>query len=166
MAYISVSSEYPLFGKEINCPHCRQTIAALILTDSYLCPRHGIFEVDSATGNLVHLQSERQWRLWESEWHRQHNHPDGIRFEIHEAVDRLYMQGFRTTKVTIARRYELLMTPYLERSLKEINLLRLYGLPVEFSPEAAVEPRWGVINFELEKEDGPPKEFNYGRSFI
>jgi hypothetical protein len=58
------------------------------------------------------------------------------------------------------------MTPYLERSVKEVDGWRLYGLLVEFSPEPVIEPRWGVINFELEKEDGPPKEFSYLRSLM
>ena len=28
--------QYPIFGPEIQCPHCRQTIPALTLTDTYL----------------------------------------------------------------------------------------------------------------------------------
>ena len=75
------SSQYPIFGPEIECPHCRQKISALTLTDTYLCPRHGAFEADPKTGELVHLQSNRHWRLWNHEWYRQHTHPDGIRFE-------------------------------------------------------------------------------------
>ncbi|MDE5076046.1 MAG: DUF2396 family protein, partial [Trichodesmium sp. St5_bin2_1] len=38
---IDPSLNYPIFGPEIQCPHCRQTILALTLTDTYLCPRHG-----------------------------------------------------------------------------------------------------------------------------
>ncbi|MGK7914214.1 MAG: TIGR02652 family protein, partial [Prochloraceae cyanobacterium] len=79
--------QYPIFGPEIYCPHCRQIIPALTLTDTYLCPRHGAFEADPKTGELIHLQSGRHWRRWEGEWYRQHTHPDGIRFEIHEALD-------------------------------------------------------------------------------
>jgi len=45
------------------------------------------------TGELIHLQSGRHWRRWNNEWYRQHTHPDGIRFEIHEALDRLYTQA-------------------------------------------------------------------------
>jgi uncharacterized protein (TIGR02652 family) len=104
--------QYPIFGPEIQCPHCRQIIPALTLTDTYLCARHGAFEADPKTGELVHLQSGRHWRRWENEWYRQHTHPDGIRFEIHEALDRLYTQGYRATKVIIARRYQELMGAY------------------------------------------------------
>jgi len=43
------------------------------------------------------------------------NIPDGIRFEIHEALDRLYTQGYRATRVIIARRYQELISGYLER---------------------------------------------------
>ncbi len=156
---------YPLFGPEIKCPHCRQRIPALLLTDAYLCPMHGAFEVDNATGELVHLNSDhRRWRLWEGEWYRQHTHPDGIRFEIHESLDRLYTKGFRATKITIARRYASLITPYLDRSNHEGGQ-RLYGLPVEFSPPETVDPKWAVVNFELEKEWGVPKGYPYFRSF-
>ena len=103
---IEVVLQYPMFGPEIQCPHCRQTIPALTLTDTYLCPRHGAFEADPKTGELVHLQSGRHWRRWEDEWYRQHTHPDGIRFEIHEALDRLYTQGYRATRVIVAQRYQ------------------------------------------------------------
>ncbi|AMW26832.1 MULTISPECIES: TIGR02652 family protein [Arthrospira] len=149
--------QYPIFGAEIRCPHCRQKIPALTLTDTYLCPRHGAFEADPQTGELVHLQSGRQWRLWEDEWYRQHTHPDGIRFEIHEALDRLYTQGYRATRVIIAQRYQELISSYLERNTpwrdqSEVAETRLYGLPVEFSPSPQVEPCWDVINFSLEKE--------------
>ena len=105
---------YPIFGSEITCPHCRQTIQALTLTDSYLCSRHGAFEANPETKVLKHLQSGREWRLWEEKWYRQHTHPDGIRFEIHEALDRLYTEGYRATKVTIASRYYNLISSYLE----------------------------------------------------
>ena len=136
--------QYPIFGAEIRCPHCRQKIPALTLTDTYLCPRHGAFEADPQTGELVHLQSGRQWRLWEDEWYRQHTHPDGIRFEIHEALDRLYTQGYRATRVIIAQRYQELISSYLERNTpwrdqSEVGEPRLYGIPVEFSPSPQVE---------------------------
>jgi uncharacterized protein (TIGR02652 family) len=164
--------QYPIFGPEIQCPHCRQTIPALTLTDSYLCPRHGAFEADPKTGELVHLQSGRHWRRWESEWYRQHTHPDGIRFEIHEALDRLYTQGYRATKVIIARRYQELMGAYLERNApwrdrqeKETSHPKLYGLPVEFSPHAEESPCWDVINFDLDKEIGVPVRYPYFRLF-
>ncbi|WP_442861078.1 TIGR02652 family protein [Calothrix sp. NIES-3974] len=163
--------QYPIFGSEIQCPHCHQTIPALTLTDTYLCPRHGAFEANPQTGELIHLQSGRHWRRWDSQWYRQHTHPDGIRFEIHEALDKLYTQGYRATRVIIARRYKDLMSGYLERSTPWRNgggdngASRLYGLPVEFSPEAVDDPCWEVINFDLEKEPGVPVRYPYFRLF-
>ncbi|CCI03189.1 TIGR02652 family protein [Microcystis aeruginosa] len=169
---INASLQYPVFGPDIHCPHCRQPIPALTLTDTYLCPRHGAFEADPKTGELVHLQSGRHWRLWNGEWYRQHTHPDGIRFEIHEALDRLYTQGFKATKVIIANRYRDLVSSYLERNTTwrgnepgEAIIPRLYGLPVEFSPDAPDEACWDVINFDLEKEPGVPKRYPYFRLF-
>jgi uncharacterized protein (TIGR02652 family) len=164
----SLLLQYPIYGAEISCPHCRQVIPALTLTDTYLCPRHGAFEADPKAKELVHLQSGRHWRLWKDEWYRQHNHPDGIRFEIHEALDRLYTQGYRATKVIIAARYQELVSTYLERSTPwreslDTQIPKLYGLPVEFSVEASVEPRWDVINFDLEKEPGAPVRYPYFR---
>ncbi|MEG3438223.1 TIGR02652 family protein [Pannus brasiliensis CCIBt3594] len=166
----ATSLQYPVFGPEIHCPHCRQSIPALTLTDTYLCPRHGAFEADPKTEELVHLQSGRHWRLWNGEWYRQHTHPDGIRFEIHEALDRLYTQGFRATKVIIANRYRELVSSYLERNTpwrgaNDGLVPRLYGLPVEFSPDTSEEPCWEVINFDLEKEPGVPKRYPYFRLF-
>ena len=161
-------SQYPIFGPEIHCPHCRQKIPALTLTDTYLCPRHGAFEADPDTKDLVHLQSGRHWRLWENEWYRQHTHADGIRFEIHEALDRLYTQGFRATRVIIAERYRSLITSYFQRSApwqgnSEDKAHRLYGLPVEFSSDSEANPCWNVINFDLEKEQGVPVPYRYLR---
>ena len=163
--------QYPIFGSDIQCPHCRQTIPALTLTDTYLCPRHGAFEANPKTGELVHLQSGRHWRLWHGEWYRQHTHPDSIRFEIHEALDRLYTQGYRATKVIIANRYKDLVSAYLERSTpwrgtsSDIQAPRLYGLPVDFSPDPSDDPCWETINFELEKEPGVPVRYPYFRLF-
>ncbi len=161
--------QYPIFGPEIQCPHCRQIIPALTLTDTYLCPRHGAFEADPETGELVHLQSGRHWRRWQDDWYRQHTHPDGIRFEIHEALDRLYTQGYRATKVIIASRYQELVSAYLERNTSWRNnseaMPRLYGLPVEFSADIKDDPCWEVINFDLEKEPGVPKRYPYFRLF-
>lgn len=158
--------QYPIFGPEIHCPHCRQKIQALTLTDTYLCPRHGAFEADPKTKDLVHLQSGRHWRQWEGQWYRQHTHPDGIRFEIHEALDRLHTQGYRATRVIIAQRYQDLISAYLDpcaswRSASEKNQPKLYGLPVEFSPDPTDEPCWDVINFDLEKEQGAPVRYPY-----
>ncbi|MBD2161310.1 MAG: TIGR02652 family protein [Limnothrix sp.] len=161
--------QYPIFGPEILCPHCRQPIPALTLTDTYLCPRHGAFEADPNTKELVHLQSSRHWRQWEGEWYRQHTHPDGIRFEIHEALDRLYTQGFRATKVTVAHRYQTLIASYLDRANprnpSSDGRPRLYGLPVEFSATEAADPCWDVINFVLDKEPGVPVRYPYFRLF-
>jgi uncharacterized protein (TIGR02652 family) len=164
MPNVMSPSQYPIFGPEIRCPHCRQAIQALILTDTYLCPRHGAFEVKSATKDLIHLQSERQWRLWDGEWYRQHTHPDTIRFEIHECLDKLYTQGYRATKITIAHRYKDLVSNYLERS-DDSSTQRLYGLVVEFSPPEDIEPRWRVVNFDLEKEPGAPIRYPSFRPF-
>ena len=172
--------QYPIFGPEIQCPHCRQPIPALTLTDTYLCNRHGAFEADPNTGELVHLQSNRHWCLWEDEWYRQHTHPDGIRFEIHDALDKLYTQGYRATKIIIAERYRQLIGGYLvgTDALKDHrhpawagvpeqpnlpSLPRLFGLPVEFSPESLTDPCWKVINFDLEKEPGIPIQYPYFR---
>jgi uncharacterized protein (TIGR02652 family) len=176
--------QYPIFGPEIQCPHCRQTIPALTLTDTYLCSRHGAFEADPQTSELVHLQSSRHWCLWAGEWYRQHTHPDGIRFEIHDALDKLYTQGYRATKVIIAERYRELIGGYLvgfgenlisdTDSAKENHrsrtdspdrsiLPRLFGLPVEFSAESTEEPCWKVINFNLETEPGIPIQYPYFR---
>jgi uncharacterized protein (TIGR02652 family) len=108
--------------------------------------------------------------MWNNEWYRQHTHPDGIRFEIHEALDRLYTQGYRATRVIIARRDLDLISSYLERSTPwrgqgEPQKPRLYGLPVDFSPEPSEDPCWEVINFELEKEPGVPIRYPYFRLF-
>ncbi|MGB3532453.1 MAG: TIGR02652 family protein [Microcoleaceae cyanobacterium] len=158
--------QYPIFGPEIHCPHCRQKIEALTLTDTYLCPRHGAFEADPKTKDLVHLQSGRHWRQWQGQWYRQHTHPDGIRFEIHEALDRLHTEGYRATRVIIAQRYQDLISAYLDpcaswRSAAEKNQPKLYGLPVVFSPDPKDEPCWDVINFDLEKEQGAPVRYPY-----
>ncbi|PZU97721.1 MAG: TIGR02652 family protein [Pseudanabaena sp.] len=171
MRIVTSAQQYPIFGSEISCPHCLQPIPALILTDTYLCSRHGAFEVHRNGIDLVHLQSDRQWRRWNNEWYRQHTHPDGIRFEIHESIDRLYTQGYRAVKVTIAHRYMDLVKPYLEVSPINSNLQRLYGLSVEFNqPDNPIGDdeqgdRWEIINFEIEKELGTPKGYPYFRSF-
>jgi uncharacterized protein (TIGR02652 family) len=185
--------QYPIFGSEIQCPHCRQTIPALTLTDTYLCNRHGAFEADPETAELVHLQSSRHWCLWEGEWYRQHTHPDGIRFEIHDALDKLYSQGYRATKVIIAERYRELIGGYLsatesmsskpildspterlrqrqddlalssDEDLETPILPRIFGLPVEFSAPSTAAPHWQIINFSLEKEPGIPIQYPYFR---
>jgi hypothetical protein len=72
--------------------------------------------------------------------------------------------------VIIAKRYQDLMNTYLERSApwqgqSEGDKPRLYGLPVDFSPDPNDEPCWDVINFDLEKEPGPPTRYPYFRMF-
>jgi len=118
----------------------------------------------------VHVQSGRHWQRWEDRWYRQHTHPDGIRFEIHEELDRLYTQGFRATQVVIAERYETLMMPYLEhgapwQSKRGEKVPKLYGLPVVFSEPSSVDSRWAIINFDLEKEPGVPTQYRYLKIF-
>lgn len=167
---LNSASQYPIFGPEIQCPHCRQVIPALTLTDSYLCSRHGAFEANPDSRTLVHVQSGRHWRQWNDAWYRQHTHPDGIRFEIHEALDRLYTQGYRATRVIIAERYKELVHSYLEHSSPwrgqvDAATPRLYGLPVTFSPSPESEPQWEVINFDLEKEPGVPTHHRYLKFF-
>ena len=167
---MDLASQYPIFGAEIKCPHCYKTIPALTLTDTYLCNRHGAFEADSETKELVHLQSGRHWRCWDEKWYRQHTHPDGIRFEIHEALDRLYMEGYCATKIIIANRYRDLMSNYLEdlevfQKQDNNSSLKLYGIPVEFSSQVEDDPSWNVVNFILEKKPGISKDYPYYKLF-
>jgi uncharacterized protein (TIGR02652 family) len=149
---LNLALQYPIFGPEIHCPHCQQIIPALTLTDTYLCHAHGPFEANPETQDLVHLYSGRSWRRWEGRWYHQHRHPDGLRFEIHEALDQLYTQGYRAVKITVAQRYRSLLIPYFKRTLRLLSDsndgLGLYGLPVLFSTDE--DPRWQVINFDLE----------------
>ena len=153
--------QYPIFGPEIDCPHCHHIIPALTLTDTYLCSRHGPFEANPDTGELVHLSSSSErWRRWEGKWYRQHIHADGIRYEIKDAIDRLYHEGYRTTKVIIAHRYKALI---LSRSSfwnvnSQSQSLRLHGLPIEFSTKQLDNSCWEVINFKLEKQPVIPKQ--------
>lgn len=168
---VEPSLHYPIFGAEITCPQCRQTIFALTLTDSYLCDRHGAFEANPETEELVHLQSNRQWKQWEGIWYRQHSHPDGIRFEIHEALDRLYTKGFRATKITIAHRYQALVHRALELkssrppddnpALAPTYSPHLYGIPVTFSEPGDRQDKWNTVNFELDTEPGVPQRYPY-----
>ncbi len=164
---MNLAFQYPIFGAEITCPHCHQVIPALTLTDTYLCPRHGAFESDPDTRSITHLQSGRNWQQWDQEWYRQHTHPDGIRFEIHDALDKLYVQGFRATRVMIACRYQELISNQLEKGLpwliNESNLPLLFGLPVLFSPAADQESCWAIINFRLDQEPGVPMQYPYFR---
>jgi len=160
-----VNFAYPIFGAEILCPHCQQRIAALTLTDAYLCHRHGAFEANSQTGELVHVQSGQRWRLWQERWYRQHTHPDGLRFEIHEELNRLRPLGLRATEIVIADRYQALLTPFLERQAPRTGQWHIYGLPIEFrDPQSTHDPqRWQVINFELTQESDPSLKQSWAR---
>lgn len=159
------SFQYPIFGPSITCPHCRQQISALTLTDSYLCNRHGAFEADPQTGELHHLQSGRIWRQWQDEWYRQHTHPDGIRFEIHEALDSLYRSGNQVTKIIIAARYRDLITNYLEKNSNDLESFKMYNIPLEFSTMDNNNTKWDIINFEFETVPGVPQRYPYYRLF-
>jgi uncharacterized protein (TIGR02652 family) len=153
--------QYPFFGSEINCPHCDKQIPALILTDAYLCNRHGAFEVESQ--NLVHLQSGRSWQRWEDRWYRQHTHPDSLIAEIQDALDDMYRQGWRVTKIAIAQRYQDLISPFLNSTegfnegFDNKEAVLLFGVSLEFKSECEI--RWQVINFELIKQQGIPSAF-------
>ena len=139
--------QYPIFGPEIHCPHCHKPIPALTLTDTYLCSRHGPFEANPDTEELVHLSSSNgYWRQWQGKWYRQHIHVDGIRYEIKDAIDRQFRQGYRTTKVIVARRYKDLI-------LKRNNSWESFiTVPIEFSAASSSNSCWEVINFELQKQ--------------
>jgi uncharacterized protein (TIGR02652 family) len=153
------------------CPRCRQTMTVTASCGHYECSRHGTFEFLSDTEELIHVESRRHWQRWDDEWYQQHTHPDEIRFEIHASLDKLYTQGYRATKVIIARRYQKLISGYLENSTpwrsaqSEPTQPRLWGIPVEFSPDSTEDPRWSVINFDLEKEPGVPVRYPYFRLF-
>ncbi|MEO1622659.1 MAG: DUF2396 family protein, partial [Cyanobacteria bacterium J06632_3] len=76
----------------------------------------------------------------------------------------------RATRVIIAERYQRLMSPYLEhgapwQSQTGEKVPKLYGLPVSFSESPDVEPRWAVVNFDLEKEPGVPTQYRYLKIF-
>ncbi|NJK61282.1 MAG: TIGR02652 family protein [Synechococcaceae cyanobacterium SM2_3_1] len=155
---------YPIYGPSIHCPHCQQPIAALTLTDTYLCHRHGAFEANADYQELVHLQSGRRWRQWDGRWFRQHTHVDGIRFEIHEELDKLRNCGMRATQIRVSTRYKTLLMPCLNQGAnrrgEDGDQLRLYGLPVVFCTDDKTSTseqlcRWEVINFELSQEHDP-----------
>ena len=163
---MSLSSLLPAFGEAIRCPCCGRQIPALVLTNAYLCPRHGLFEVDSAENGIIHLDSRRHWRSWQGQWYRQHQQVESLRIEIFAALDHLHHQGFHATGITLAQRYRKLVTPYLEsRSdwLRQIyySKLRFLGLPVTFQPDTQTDSRWQVIAFELAKNLGSPKAYSY-----
>jgi uncharacterized protein (TIGR02652 family) len=150
MAEFSPLLQYPLFGSEIPCPHCQRVIPALVLTDAYICSRHGAFEVESNSQGLIHLQSGRCWQRWENKWYRQHSHAESLRAEIQDNLDLMYRQGWQITKIAIAQRYQELLSPYLD------SRAQLFGIDLEFK---ATEERWQVINFDLSKQPGIPSAY-------
>ena len=163
---MSLSSLLPAFGEAIRCPCCNHPIPALVLTNAYLCPRHGLFEVDPAENGIIHLDSGRHWRSWQGQWYRQHQQVESLRTEIFAALDHLHHQGFHATEITLAQRYRDLVAPYIEsRSdwFRQIyySKLRLFGLPITFQPDTQADSRWQVIAFELAKNLGSPKAYSY-----
>ena len=42
---MSLGSLFPPLGETIHCPCCDRPIPALLLTNAYLCPRHGLFSI-------------------------------------------------------------------------------------------------------------------------
>ena len=163
---MSPGSLLPSFGETIDCPRCHRSIPALILTDAYLCPHHGLFEVGPRENEVIHLDSGQRWRFWEGRWYRQHQQIESLRAELFAGLDHLHHQGFHATGITLARRYRELVTPYLESGsdwFRQIycGKLRLYGLPVAFQPETQADSRWQAIAFELTKAPGAPKTYTY-----
>ena len=178
---MSLGSLLPPLGETIHCPCCNLTIPVLILTDAYLCPRHGLFEVSSKENGskengsrengsreneVIHLDSGQRWRSWQGHWYCQHQQIESLRIEIFAALDHLHHLWFHATKITLAQRYRELVTPYLESGSDWFHQiyygkLRLYGLPVTFQPETQADSRWQVISFELTKVPGSPKTYTY-----
>jgi uncharacterized protein (TIGR02652 family) len=134
--------------------------------ETYMCPRHGAFEANPHSRELIHIQSGRCWKLWDGVWYRQHLLPDTLRFEIAEALNRLYRRGYRATQIIIAHRYQESLVPSLANHSDWFQSFyfvkhQLYGVPVAFSPDSLAESRWQIINFEFETEPGEPKNYTY-----
>ena len=163
---MSLDSLFPPLGETIRCPCCDLLIPALVLTNAYLCPRHGLFEVGSKKNEVIHLDSGRRWRSWQGHWYCQHQQVESLRAELFSMLAHLHHQGFHATGITLAQRYRELVTPYLESGsdwFRQIycGKLRLYGLPVTFQPETQADSRWQVISFELTQIPGSPKTYAY-----
>ena len=168
---MSLGSLLPPLGETIHCPCCDCPIPALVLTDAYLCPRHGLFEVGSKKNGskkneVIHLDSGRCWQSWQGHWYLQHQHVESLRGELFAALAHLHQQGFHATGIIMAQRYRELVTPYLESGSDwfhqiYFDKLRLYGLPVIFQPETQADSRWQIISFELTKAFGSPKTHTY-----
>ena len=166
MGPLHIGSFLPPLGKTIRCPCCNRPIPALMLTNAYLCPRHGLFEVGSEENEVIHLDSGWRWKSWQGQWHRQHQQIESLRAELLDALAHLHHQGFHATEITLAQRYRELVIFYLESGSNWFHQIycgkpRLYGLPVIFQPETEVDPRWQIISFELTKVLGPPKNYTY-----
>ncbi|NJL47928.1 MAG: TIGR02652 family protein [Leptolyngbyaceae cyanobacterium SM2_5_2] len=162
----TIVSLFPALGETIRCPCCHRSIPALVLTNAYLCPRHGLFEVSAAEDSIIHLDSGRYWRSWQGKWYCQHQQVESLRAEIFAALDHLYHQGFHATGITLAQRYQDLVTPYVESGSDWFRQIyygkqRLLGLPLTFQPDTQTGSRWQVIAFELAKHLGAPKTYSY-----
>ena len=96
-AIASLGSLLPAFGETIRCPCCDRSIPALVLTNAYLCPRHGLFEVAPAEDGIIHLDSGRHWRSWQGQWYRQHQQIESLRTEIFAGtrIHLLTISGFQ-----------------------------------------------------------------------
>ena len=86
---MNLGSLLPSLGETIRCPCCDLLIPALVLTNAYLCPRHGLFEVGSKEDEVIHLDSGRRWQSWQGHWHRQHQQIESLRIELFAALEHL-----------------------------------------------------------------------------
>ena len=156
---VNSALQYPIYGPEIQCPHCRQKIPALTLTDTYLCSRHGAFEADPDSKELVHLQSAATLAGsgMANGLVASIPTPTGIRFEnsMNFSLDRLYTEGYRATRVIIGKNRTIirdLVNAYLERNSPWAGAGRLCHAPsshgayrVEFRPVHPTKiPKWAV----------------------
>jgi uncharacterized protein (TIGR02652 family) len=163
---MSLGSLLPALGETIRCPYCQHSIPALILTDAYFCPRHGLFEVCPAEDGIIHLDSEQHWRSWQGQWYCQHQQIESLQNEFFAAIAHLHHQGFHATGIVLAERYRELATPHLESQsdwFRQIyyGKLRLFGLPVTFQADTQPGSRWQAIAFELVRDFGSPKPYTY-----
>lgn len=163
---MTLGSLLPALGETIRCPCCNRAIPALVLTNAYLCPRHGLFEVGPAENGIIHLDSGRYWQSWQGQWYCQHQQIESLRTEIFAALDRLHHREFHATGITLAQRYRELVTPYLESRSDWFRQIyygkrRLFGLPVTFQPDTQAGSRWQVIDFEFARKPGLPKIYTY-----
>ncbi len=163
---MTLGSLLPALGETIRCPCCDRAISALVLTNAYLCPHHGLFEVGPTERGIIHLDSGQHWRSWQGQWYRQHQQIESLRTEIFAALNRLHQQGLHATGITLAQRYRELVTPDLESRSDWFRQIyyckqRLLGLPVTFEPDTQKRSRWQVIAFEFAREPGLPRIYTY-----